>query len=102
MTKKTTRQYGLWDSPITPGSLAGDIRLSDVQWNSRGNTLVWMEGRSGKGVLVIQEAEGAAPRDFTRDLSVRAEVGYGGGDFTVSHDMVYFLVHKTGRIFRHR
>jgi Tol biopolymer transport system component len=31
---------------------------------------------------------------------VRAEVGYGGGDFTVHGKAAYFVVHKTGRLFR--
>ncbi len=99
MTEKRQRQFGLWDSPITPTSLAGDLRLGDVQWDSRGG-LVWSEGRSGTGVLVVREHEHDAARDLTSDLSVRAEVGYGGGDFTVHEGAVYFVVHKTGRIFR--
>ena len=97
---RTIRQHGLWDSPITPGSLAGDTRLGDVQWDPRGQTLVWTEGRSGTGVLVAQRDGETATRDLTSDLSVRAEVGYGGGDFTVHDETVYFLVNKTGRIFR--
>ncbi|HUY31482.1 MAG TPA: prolyl oligopeptidase family serine peptidase [Pirellulales bacterium] len=91
--------FGLWTSPITPGSLAEGKRLDGVEWDSDGKTLVWLEGRSGKGVLVAQSA-GDAPRDLTAELSVRAEVGYGGGDFTVCGGYVYFVVHKTGRIFR--
>ena len=96
----TIRQHGLWDSPITPGSLAGDTRLGDVQWDPRGQALVWTEGRSGTGVLVVQRDGETATRDLTSDLSVRAEVGYGGGDFTVHDETVYFLVNKTGRVFR--
>ena len=96
---KTFRPFGLWTSPITPGSLAEGKRLDGVEWDSDGTTLVWLEGRSGKGVLVAQ-SPGDAPRDLTAELSVRAEVGYGGGDFTVYGGCVYFVVHKTGRIFR--
>ena len=33
-------------------------------------------------------------------MDVRAEVGYGGGDFTVHGGVAYFVVHKTGRIWR--
>ncbi len=97
---KTSLAYGLWPSPISPKSLAADRRLSEVQWDSDGNTLVWLEGRSDRGVLVAQSAGDDAPRDLTSDLSVRAEVGYGGGDFTVHGGHAYFLVHKTGRIYR--
>ena len=44
----------------------------------------------GVGVLVAQTADDT-PRDLTDELNVRAEVGYGGGDFTVSHGHVYFV-----------
>jgi dipeptidyl aminopeptidase/acylaminoacyl peptidase len=100
---KQTAPFGLWPSPITPGSLAEGKRLDGVAFDSDGRTLVWLEGRSGKGVLVAQnigDAEGDSPRDLTAELSVRAEVGYGGGDFTVQGGHAYFVVHKTGRIFR--
>ena len=56
--------------------------------------------RSGQGVLVVDDGSGDAPRDLTSQHSVRAEVGYGGGDFTVHGKAAYFVVHKTGRLFR--
>jgi dipeptidyl aminopeptidase/acylaminoacyl peptidase len=95
-----SRQYGLWDSPITPRSLAEDKRLDTARYDSAGRTLVWLEGRSGHGVLVCQSEPGEAVRDLTSDLSVRAEVGYGGGDFAVGGGQVYFAVHRTGRLYR--
>jgi dipeptidyl aminopeptidase/acylaminoacyl peptidase len=94
------RPYGLWDSPITPRSLALDRRLVDVAWDSDGRTLVWLEGRSGDQVLVAQTAGGDAPRDLTRAHNVRAEVGYGGGDFTVHAGQVYFAAAPSGRLYR--
>ncbi len=97
--QKTIRQYGLWESPITPASLAKGIRLSDVQWSPDGASLVWREERSGVGVLVCRDGDDA-PRDLTDAISVRARVGYGGGDFTVSNDAVFFAEQKSGRIFR--
>lgn len=114
MTPSSTKQhrpFGLWDSPISPAALAEDRRLDAVAYDSDGRTLVWLEGRSGKGVLVTADvgpALGAtgsasvadAPRDLSGELSVRAEVGYGGGDFTVRGGVVVFAVHKTGRLFR--
>ena len=99
MTTKERRQYGLWDSPISPASLAEGRRLDGVAWDSDGKTIVWLEGRSGRGVLVARSGDDA-PRDLTTELSVRAEVGYGGGDFTVHAGHVYFIVHKSGRIYR--
>jgi len=95
--EKTRRPYGLWTSPITPKSLAADTRLSDVEWDSDGETLVWLEGRSDRGVLVAKR-RGEAPRDLTSDLSVRAGVGYGGGDFTVFQGTVFFV--SGGRLYR--
>ena len=84
------RQYGTWPSPISPKTLAGSIPLNDVQWDSDGRTLVWLERRNGQGVLVAQIGINA-PRDLTgEDMPVRARVGYGGGDFTVGEGNVYF------------
>lgn len=98
MSEKTTRQFGLWDGPISPRSLAEGLRLYGVKY--AGDSLVWLEGRSGRGVLVAEESPAEAPRDLTSDLSVRGEVGYGGGDFTVHDGTVYFAVHRDGRLFR--
>lgn len=96
---KENRPFGLWQSPITPDSMAQGIRLSEIAWDSDGERLVWLEGRSDRGVLVCAGPGNDAPRDLTTGLSVRAKVGYGGGDVTVSHGHVYF-VEKSGRIYR--
>ncbi len=95
-----SRMFGLWESPITAQSLAEDCRLEGASWDSDGHTLVWLEGRSGRGVLVAENSSGDAPRDLSPELSVRAEVGYGGGDFTVHGGNVYFSEGSTGRIYR--
>jgi len=97
---KTNRAYGLWSSPISPRSLAEGRRLGPVAWDSDGETLVWLEGRSGRGVLVTQGSSPDAARELTSDVDVRAEVGYGGGDFTVHGGSVFFVAHKTARIYR--
>lgn len=89
--------YGLWNSPVTPRSLSEGICLSDVQWDTHGDMLVWLEQRAGRGVLVCASVEQAdAPRDLTDELSVRATVGYGGGDFTVANGVVYFIARREG------
>lgn len=96
---QATRPYGTWPSAFTPRALAASLRLRDVQWDDDGVTLVWLEERSGLGVLVAQRGLDA-PRDLTPpDLPVRARVGYGGGDFTVAGGYVYF-VGPGGRLFR--
>ena len=99
MQGKRTQQYGTWSSPLQPYMLAEGIRLTDVAWDSDGAALVWHEGRSDRGVLVCLPPNGDAPRDLTTALSVRARVGYGGGDFTVAGGEVYF-VEAAGRIYR--
>jgi dipeptidyl aminopeptidase/acylaminoacyl peptidase len=96
---KTKRQYGLWPSPVSPASVAGSLRLSDVQWDSDGSTLVWLEEESGHGTLVAYDGE-SAPRRLTDTLSVRARVGYGGGDFHVHDGSVYFVERESGRLHR--
>ena len=93
-----TLAYGLWPSPVTPSSLSVQRRLQDLCWDTDGETLVWLEGRSGHGMLVCSAAGGQAPRDLTPEHSVRARVGYGGGDFAVAQGQVYFV--SDGRLYR--
>ena len=90
-------QYGTWPSQFTAKILSQDLRISDIQWDNASETLVWREERDDKGVLVAQ-SKGSAPRDLTESLSIKASVGYGGGDFTVSANCVYFVA-KNGRIY---
>ena len=99
MNDETNLPYGLWPSPISPAFLSQGLRLGESQWDTDGNTVVWLEGRSDRGVLVAWDAEsGEAPRDLTDELSVRARVGYGGGDFCVGHGHVFFM--SNGRMYR--
>jgi dipeptidyl aminopeptidase/acylaminoacyl peptidase len=97
-SEKISRQFGLWDSPITPISLAGELGLLEVSWDS-GGALAWLERRSDRGVIVLQSPDGQAPRDLNGDFSVRGRVGYGGGDFTTGYGDVYFVAADSGRIF---
>jgi dipeptidyl aminopeptidase/acylaminoacyl peptidase len=50
-------------------------------------------------VLVVQPADGQAERDLNSDYSVRAKVGYGGGDFCVSQGQIVFADAKSGRLY---
>jgi dipeptidyl aminopeptidase/acylaminoacyl peptidase len=98
--EKVQRMYGLWPSPITSKMLAGGTRLSEPCWDTDGRTLAWVEGRSDRGVIVVQQ-DGGAPRDLTPNpVSVRAFVGYGGGDFTLAHGVAYFVEQQSQRIYR--
>ena len=83
------RAPGLRDSPFTPERMGLRLRLEDVQWLDD-ETLVWLEGRPDRGALVVQTGSDAA-RDLDSEVSVRAGVGYGGGDFTVSPRGVLYV-----------
>lgn len=95
---KQKRQYGLWASPLSPEMLAGESRLSDVQWAGDGETLVWLESHDGRGVLKVRRP-GQAPRTINDRVSVKGVVGYGGGEFCVHGDRVYFAA-RDGRLYR--
>ena len=94
--------FGLWPSPLSPRQMAAAARLGDLQWDSDGQRLVWLESRDGRSSLwAVEPATGDAPYELTpSDLSVRARVGYGGGDFTVGSGMVVFVEASSGRLFR--
>ena len=92
--------YGLWTSPIGPRDIASGIRLGEPCWDTASNRLAWVEGRSDRGVIVVREPDGSL-RDLTpADMSVRAFVGYGGGDFTIHAGTVYFVAQADQRIYR--
>jgi hypothetical protein len=95
---KKIMQYGLWESPISPLNMARGIGFSDVAMDDDGS-LVWLENRADRGVLVVQPSDGQARRDLNAEFSIRAKVGYGGGDFSVRGGNVYFVESKSGRIY---
>lgn len=98
MSPKQQRPYGLWDSPVEPAHLSAAIRFRDVAWDSDGRTLVWLEGRGADNVIVCQSRPDEAPRDLTTGYRVRAQVGYGGGEFTVARGRLYFA-EASGRLY---
>lgn len=86
---------------FTPSRMAGQLRLSDVQWDETTGDLVWLEGRSDQGVLVARsmvDDTDEADRDMSVGHSVRARVGYGGGDFTVGRGQAVYAA--AGRLWR--
>lgn len=92
--------YGLWPSPLTATHVSQGKRLEAVQWSRDGRTLVWLEGRSDHSVLVATKLDGSASRDLTVEHSVRARVGYGGGDYCVGSDAVYYVNQDDQRLYR--
>jgi dipeptidyl aminopeptidase/acylaminoacyl peptidase len=96
--KKKLKPFGLWDSPITALSISQGIRLNEVQWDSDGKTLVWLEGRSDLG-MVVASSNHEAGIDLNGEISCKGGVGYGGGEYTVRHHHVVFAG-KDGRLYR--
>lgn len=99
MSDKILRPYGTWESPLTPLSIGRGVRFSDLAWSQDG-ALVWHEGRSDHGVLVVQPPDGQAQRDLNSDYDVRARVGYGGGDFSLSGGYAFFIDAASSRVLR--
>lgn len=94
-----TSLYGTWRSPFTPPVMAGGGRFDDVQWDTDGETLVWLERRGAAAVLVAQTGMDA-PRDLSAETDkIGARVGYGGGDFAVRNGIVY-AAGAGGRLYR--
>jgi dipeptidyl aminopeptidase/acylaminoacyl peptidase len=95
------KAWGTWASPISPKGLGAARKVSDGQWDDATGMLLWVEGRGERSVLVGLDPEsGEAPRELTGDRSVRAKVGYGGGDFAVGGGVAVFADAASGRLFR--
>ncbi|MCD6476078.1 MAG: S9 family peptidase [Anaerolineaceae bacterium] len=90
---------GTWKSWLSAEILSTTIKFSDVQFSPTGE-LIWSEGRSGKTVL-IRKPEGDAFQELTTNEQVRGGVGYGGGEFGLSNDAVYFTT-KDGRLYQRK
>jgi len=91
--------YGLFPSPLTPRAMGRGLTFGEVAFSGRGD-LLWLENRSDRGVIVVQPLNGEGRRDLNADFSVRAKVGYGGGDFGACGEWVYFIDSAQGRIYR--
>jgi dipeptidyl aminopeptidase/acylaminoacyl peptidase len=92
---KHTRPFGLWPSPVSPQSLAGQMRLSDALVLDDG--VIWVEGRGKQGVAMVQRGV-EAPRDLFTTQSARGGVGYGGGELAVAGEKYYFT-EADGRLY---
>jgi len=75
---------------LSAADISGWVHFTDVQWDSDGQTLVWRQQKGSRGTLVAQR-RGGDTCDLTPGISVRAEVNYGGGDFTVAHRHVLYV-----------
>jgi dipeptidyl aminopeptidase/acylaminoacyl peptidase len=80
--------------------MAAGTRLGTPSFDPQTGTVGWLEGRSDRGVIVVQAPGTDAPRDLSDSGSVRAMVGYGGGDFTLSAGAAFFVEQSSQRIVR--
>jgi dipeptidyl aminopeptidase/acylaminoacyl peptidase len=99
MKSQKTLPYGMWSSPISPARLAGSGDIADLAWATDGS-LVWLERRSGRDVLVVQPPNGQALRDLNAEFAAGGHLSYGGGAFTVGGDQVIFVEAGSGRLYR--
>jgi dipeptidyl aminopeptidase/acylaminoacyl peptidase len=77
----------------TPARLSSRLRLDEVAWTQEGD-LVWSEGRSDRTTIVRRKVGAPASEpaeELTPGHSVRAGVGYGGGDFGMGPDKLLFV-----------
>lgn len=100
-TRDRRVRYGEWASPISVEMVArsgidiGHVALDD-------GTLYWREQHptaEGHGAVVRSTAE--SHEDVTpADVDDRSLVNYGGGDFTVHDDVVFYVDHGDQRVYR--
>lgn len=101
---KTTKPFGGWDSPLSPSDVAGAaLRFGLVRGRSDG-TIFWSEGRpteQGRCVIMRKTSEGDAEDLLPPPYSARSRVHeYGGGEFTVAGDDVFFVNNEDQDIYR--
>ncbi|HUG46909.1 MAG TPA: prolyl oligopeptidase family serine peptidase [Candidatus Limnocylindria bacterium] len=105
MTKRPTRPYGTWPSPISiEMAVAGSVALREPRLD-RGD-VYWTEGRPeerGRQV-VVRWSEADGRRDaLAPDFNARTMAHeYGGGAYAVSDGWLYFSNLADGRIYRQR
>lgn len=95
---KQIDRFGTWPSQISAEWLGQRLRFEDVQWTPDGQALVWVEGRSGQGMLV-QQPLGGIKQDLLDEQSARGGVLYGGGEFTLDREWVTY-VDRGRQLFR--
>lgn len=80
---------------LQPEAIAGAFRLSDIRWDGEGKRLIWSEGRSRRTTLVAWSRYGRFRTDLVSTPDVQARVGYGGGEFAVGAEQVWYVAgHK--------
>jgi len=101
---KTIKPYGSWQSSLTADILANKGRRYGHMALDNGS-LYWLEVRAsekGRGVLVRSNATTRCEEVLPSDISVRTRVHeYGGGDFTVHNQIIYFSNAADNRVYQY-
>ncbi|GHO75099.1 peptidase [Ktedonobacter sp. SOSP1-85] len=103
MTKPQIAPYGAWASPITTDMIvAKAVRRGQVQ--VQGQDTYWLEVRpeeGGRGVIVCRGADGVTQDITPAPFNARTRVHeYGGGDYIVHENTVYFANFSDQRLYR--
>lgn len=108
MTQKKSAPFGSWKSPIDAakvaeggtgsGGLLSEIRHHNGRW-------YWIEPRpreGGRHVLMVRDPHGVVRDSTPPAFNARTQVfEYGGGDYCVIEDTVYFSHFDDQRLYRH-
>ena len=100
--QQQVRPYGTWYSPVSARIVAKkSIRFGDLQVD--GASIFWVESRpaeKGRSVIVKYGPEGESRDIIEPPFSARSLVHeYGGGVFTVSKGVIYFVNFEDQRIY---
>jgi dipeptidyl aminopeptidase/acylaminoacyl peptidase len=103
VSERRVAPYGSWGSPISSDLIVrGVVGLSQVTTDN--GAAYWMESRPGEDGrnVIVRRAAGANMEDVTpRPFNARTRVHeYGGGDFAVHDDTVYFSNFADQRVYR--
>jgi dipeptidyl aminopeptidase/acylaminoacyl peptidase len=100
--KKRTLPYGTWPSPITPELAARASRRTGLL-QAGGGRIYWSESRpeeQGRQVIVGAGPDGRREDILPPPFSARSRVHeYGGGEFMVAGETVYFVNDKDQQIY---
>jgi dipeptidyl aminopeptidase/acylaminoacyl peptidase len=101
MKTPLNKEYGTWNSPISP-QIAGDlIELSEPIWTARGD-LAWRERQSNQSRIQILRAGASSFHSIPFPENIGGGILYGGGSFTSSGDDLYLIQSRSARIYRSR
>src|SRR6201993_4479940 len=103
MATQQTGSFGSWISPITADAAVAETG-SLTEPRIDGDNIYWIEGRpleKGRNVVVARVADGTIKNITPSPFNVRSQVfSYGGGAYTVSDNVVYFVNFGDNQIYQ--